>query len=202
MSGCWAVIPIKRLREAKQRLSPLLSPPERANLASTMLSAVLAAVREVNGLAGIAVVTSDPSLVPADALWISDPGNGLNGAVAAAAVELDRRGASAILIIPADIPFVTAAEIEALLAASRNASVVIAPDRSRRGTNALLLAPPRLFGTHFGEDSLAKHVAVAQAKGQVAHICNGPGLAFDIDQPQDLDELLGIVGECRNEPFH
>jgi len=189
MSGCWALVPIKRLFEAKQRLSLVLSPTARAKLVRAMLSDVLAVIRETNGLAGIAVVTSDPRLVPVDALWISDPGTGLNGAIAAAAVELERRGATSMLIIPADVPFVTVTEIEALLAASREASVVMASDRARRGTNALLLTPPRLFDTHFGEDSLQKHIAGARATGQVAHIHDCPGLAFDIDRPQDLDEL-------------
>ena len=41
MSGVWAVLPVKELDGAKQRLAGLLSPPQRRALAEVMLGEVL-----------------------------------------------------------------------------------------------------------------------------------------------------------------
>jgi 2-phospho-L-lactate guanylyltransferase len=188
-AGCWAVVPLKDLRQAKQRLEPVLQPDERRELVLRMFADVLAALRGVHGLAGIAVVSRDPELVPSDLLWIEDPGSGLNGAIAAAARQLELRGAAAMLAIHGDVPFVKAAEIEALLHAGETTPVVIAPDRLRQGTNALFLRPSTLFATQFGIDSLPRHVAAAEAVGITPHICDLPGFGFDVDLPQDLEEL-------------
>jgi len=195
MSACWVVVPLKRLQDAKQRLSPALAPDARATLARAMLAEVLAVIRQVSGLSGIALVTTERHLVPPGVLWIDDPGAGLNGAIASAAAELERRGATTMLVIPADVPLVTATEIASLVSAGRTSSIVLASDRSRRGTNALLLTPPCLFEPHFGADSFAEHITAARVSGQEAIICDCPGLAFDIDWPRDLGELLERRGD-------
>ena len=61
MTGIWAVVPVKELEGAKQRLSSVLSPEERRVLATTMLEDVLDAVSAVHELAGVLVVTVDPA---------------------------------------------------------------------------------------------------------------------------------------------
>jgi 2-phospho-L-lactate guanylyltransferase len=183
------VVPLKDLSLAKQRLRPALPPEARRELVLRMFSDVLATLRGVQDLAGIAVVSGDRQLVPADLLWIKDPGTGLNDAIAAAACRLELLEATAMLTVPADLPLITVEEIEAVLEAGRTTPVVIAPDRIGQGTNGLFLTPSTLFETQFGIESLARHVAAARATGVDAHICELPGFAFDVDLPQDLDEL-------------
>ena len=56
----WAVVPIKELDGAKQRLAPLLTPQQRRALIEVMMAEVLEAVVAVPGLAGTIVVTLDP----------------------------------------------------------------------------------------------------------------------------------------------
>ena len=58
----WAVIPVKELDGAKQRLAPLLSPAQRRSLIEVMVGEVLDAVAGARGLAGIMVVTLDPQV--------------------------------------------------------------------------------------------------------------------------------------------
>ena len=60
VTGVWAVVPVKEIEGAKQRLSSCLSPEERRALASVMLEDVLDAVSAVRELAGLLVVTVDP----------------------------------------------------------------------------------------------------------------------------------------------
>ena len=60
MTAIWAVIPVKELAGAKQRLAAFLTQDERHRLALTMLEDVLGALAGATRLAGIALVTRDP----------------------------------------------------------------------------------------------------------------------------------------------
>ncbi len=183
------MVPLKRIGEAKQRLAAALSPQERATLVSDMLGHVLGLLGQVEGLTGVAVVGSDPGLLPETVLAIADPGTGLNAAIALAARHVEALGATTMLVVAADLPLLARPDIEAMLAAGRSCQVVIAPDRAGLGTNALLLSPPTLFPPEFGEASLERHVAAAGRQGVAALRCDLPGIGFDIDLPEDLADL-------------
>ena len=188
-ADCWAVVPLKTLSLAKQRLAAILSPEEREALVRCMLADVVAVLRRVRGLAGIVLVCDDPALAPGDVHWIADPGTGLNGAITAAASHLGSIGVTSMLTVAADLPLLTAAEIESVLAAAATSPVVIAPDRARRGTNGFFLRPPLLLSPQFGDDSLKRHADAAQHLGIVPVICDLPGFGFDVDLPEDIDAL-------------
>jgi 2-phospho-L-lactate/phosphoenolpyruvate guanylyltransferase len=55
VTGVWAVVPVKELAGAKQRLSSCLSPEERRALATIMLEDVLDALSAVRQLAGVLI---------------------------------------------------------------------------------------------------------------------------------------------------
>jgi hypothetical protein len=88
-------------------------------------------------------------------------------------------------------PGLTAADVAALvaLAGADAPTVVLAPDRHERGTNALLLRPPDAIPFAFGPDSLARHQAVATARGLPVRLYYAPGTALDLDTPEDLAAL-------------
>ncbi len=56
----WAIVPVKRLSRAKQRLGCVLSRNERVKLARTMLHEVLTTLCATPEVAGTIVVTGDP----------------------------------------------------------------------------------------------------------------------------------------------
>src|SRR6202012_5063944 len=58
----WALVPVKRLSQAKQRLKGVLSPGQRQNLARVMLCDVLETLRAAPSLAGIVLVSADPDV--------------------------------------------------------------------------------------------------------------------------------------------
>ncbi len=62
---------------------------------------------------------------------------------------------------------------------------VIAPDASGQATNALVLAPPDPDFFRFGPSSFAAHHDAAAARGVQFEIVRRPGLAFDLDTPED-----------------
>lgn len=188
-----AVIPVKPRHAAKSRLSQALDERARAALSDRLLGRVLEAVRR----AGIdAIVVSRDAVVrnaaaTAAAYAVDEPmAGGLNAALdagRAAAIEL---GATALLVLPGDLPDVTPEDVRALMAALPAApSVVIAPDEAGSGTNALLLSPPDAIPFCFGAGSFALHHAAAHAAGIEPVVVRRPGLAFDVDTPDHLNRL-------------
>ena len=188
-------VPVKDLVNAKQRLVPALSPPERRALARAMLEDVLdAALAALPG--SVVVVTTDPDVRAivraAGALCLTESANrGHTAAVAFAQREAVARGAARFLTLPGDVPCVTPQEIATLCAALAEApGVVFVPSRSGQGTNAALLAPPDLIRLTFGEPSFQNHLKTARAAGVTPRVLELPGISLDVDAPDDLAVLL------------
>lgn len=187
-SNVWAVVPVKRLSQAKQRLSPVLSRSERVTLARTMLHEVLTTLC-ASELAGIVVVTSDPMVANLaslfDARVVHDGTEaGVNAAVQQGLESLD--AAASALIVPADVPFATASDLRAIIAELQHNPVVLAPALSDGGTNALAMRAPDMIVPKFGEDSYLRHQMQSRAKGFACGVVSSDGIGRDIDRPQDL----------------
>jgi 2-phospho-L-lactate guanylyltransferase len=190
----WAAVPVKEFAGAKQRLATLLRATRRQALAAAMMEDVLAALAEAP-LAGIMVNTVDPLATDLarryGARIITDGArDGHTGAVAAMARILAAEGHD-MLTVPGDIPRVTAAEIAAVIESARPApSVTIVPAHDERGSNAVLCSPPLVMPLRFGDDSFLPHLASARALGIEPTILRLPGIALDIDQPEDVHALM------------
>jgi 2-phospho-L-lactate/phosphoenolpyruvate guanylyltransferase len=194
-----ALLPVKGFRNAKQRLSPMLSAAARERLAETMFRDVLHQVGLARGLAGTCVVTGDDNVAAiaaaAGAAVLREKAeNGETGAVDFARRELKSAGCEAVLILPADMPLLRAADIEKLLAqvaADEKAPVaLLVPSHDRLGTNALLLAPPDLIQLRFGYDSFNFHSAQVTSLGLASRCFENEHIALDIDEFQDLERFL------------
>ena len=167
-----AVVPVRILGEGKSRLAGVLSPPRRAALVHSMLRRVLAALGAARRIDRIVVVTPDEQLpLPAGIEVLHDHGTGLNAAVRLAQTQLAAQGASAMLVVAADAPQVTAEEIDRLIERSRELDVAVVPDRRGEGTNALWLRLPIRLMPQYGPGSAAAHADAARRLGlKVARI--------------------------------
>jgi len=121
---------------------------------------------------------------------------GLCHAYSTAAADLLARGASTMLLLPADIPLVTKADIEALLAEHTCPGVSLAAAGSDGGTNALLVSPPDIIAPAFGDNSCQRHIAHAREQGLQPAVVNTPGLSLDVDTVEDIRALLAAGREC------
>lgn len=189
----FAVVPVKDLSETKSRLSPSLDPEERGALTLALLENVLAALREAGGVERIGVVSPDRRALSlaeeAGATALLQESRGLNEAL-----EEGRRwaldgGASALLVLPADLPYLSASDVRMLLDSSGDSAVVISPDRLWEGTNALLLRPPDVLPFAFGPGSFEAHLRAAGERGIETEIRESAGVAFDLDTREDLRVL-------------
>lgn len=185
-----ALIPVKELANTKSRLTPSFSGDERARLTLEMLRHVVAVARESGLLARITVVGPDPVVLAHAREWgaaaLRQRTIGLNPALDEARADAVARGAAAVLVLHADLPHLQAAEIAAMIhMLPPSPAAVIAPDYTGSGTNALLVAPPDTFPFHFGPGSFARHVAAAEQRGLPYAVARMPGIAGDIDTPDD-----------------
>jgi 2-phospho-L-lactate guanylyltransferase len=198
------LIPVKNLSEAKQRLAAVLDQPARTELAQTMLHDVVTALAGWSRRPACTLVTSDPFALNLarqfDFEIIADPTNpGETGAIEMATRLCVERGIDSTLVIPADIPLIQASELEQILAQAPVEGSVLAPAADGRGTNAAFRRPANLFPLRFGNDSFKPHLAAAQATGRPCVVLQLPGLAVDVDNPEDLQQLLAHPGETRTQ---
>jgi len=111
----------------------------------------------------------------------------------------ESRGATSTLVIPGDIPLIQSWELEKILESAPEEGCVLAPAADGRGTNAAFRRPPGLFPLRFGNDSFKPHLAAARATGKPCVVCPLPGIALDVDNPSDLQQLAEAPGETRSQ---
>lgn len=200
----WAIVPVKRLSLAKQRLAPVLTDGLRATLALAMLADLFELLRELPFLAGIAVVSNDArvrAMAPAGALLLNDPTeSGTNSAVQHGLRMVEPLHSDALMILPSDIPFAQASELLKVAQALENESLIIVPDRRGVGTNLLAGYRFDAMDTSFGVDSFKRHVSNAMAIGMRPRVLEFPGIGWDVDLPEDLhvDEVLSCYSSGRH----
>jgi 2-phospho-L-lactate/phosphoenolpyruvate guanylyltransferase len=184
------VIPLKSAADGKSRLANALTAAERAELVRVMASRVIAAASAVRGVQRVHLLAPERDLVSYDCAGIVDRGAGLNAAVADAARELRAQGAGTMLIVHADLPFVTPDDIGAMIQACGEDALVAAPDVPEVGTNALAFSLSHEITTRFGPESLDAHRLAAELGHMMFRLVRRPGLAYDIDEPTQLVSLV------------
>ena len=196
-----AIVPVGALERAKSRLGEVLDAEERRDLVIALLERTLAATRDTPRVSETVVVTPDDEVASiarsAGARVIRQADRGLNHGLDEARAAAVDDGATALLVLPADLPEVSPAAIEDVLATldvEPAPLVAIVPDRHGRGTNSLLLAPPGVIDFAFGGDSRVAHRHAADAASTRIVELDGP-LSLDIDTPEDL--LLVQTGKLQ-----
>lgn len=189
--GACALIAIKERARCKTRLADVLAPTQRMDLVRSMLTAVLAAAGNAQTVHQVIVISPERDTVPAEIPVLADTGESLNTALIQAHAVLRELGCQEVVVLPADLPMITAAEIDDLVRAGRAGGFAMATDAAGIGTNALCLvgAPP--FRFQFGPESRRLHLQEAQRLGSTPQVLHLPGLEFDVDSPADLDLLDG-----------
>ena len=195
------LVPVKNLAEAKQRLSFILNPEERLALAQAMCEDVLEALARWHRRPPVAVVTSDSFASDLAARFnfevVADDNSGETGAIEMATAVCGARGAESTLVVPADIPLIESSELQKIVDCAPAGGAVLVPDAAGRGTNAAWRSPGDLFPLRFGNDSFLPHLAAAKATGLPWVVLELPGIARDVDRPDDLRELAVASGERR-----
>ena len=203
----WAVIPVKNISQAKQRLAPSLKEEERKHLFSAMLEDVLSVVVKIHFFEKIILATNCQNAISiAKSYGVSvlttGPDRGLNQAAIESANFLEGKGVKGMFLIPADIPLVTDKEIYSVLETHPPApSVSIIPSQNKSGSNCLVLTPPYIMPPSFGKESFVRHKEIAQKRGLRVNSIELTGFGLDIDTPEDLSDLILNKGNTKSQKY-
>jgi 2-phospho-L-lactate guanylyltransferase len=186
-----AIVPVKGLAAGKGRLAEVLAEPERAALNRSFLKRTLDLVAAFGAVEHRIVASADPEVLAIargrGMTALPERAPDLNAALEDAVMHADALGATRILVLAVDLPCVRAEE---LVVMTEGDGIAIAPDRSGRGTNALYLPEGVRLRFAYGKDSFAAHFASARAIDCDIRVIRKPGLAFDVDTPDDYREWL------------
>jgi len=197
------LIPFKSLATAKQRLSPALNAPQRSQLAEAMLRDVMQAASGVGSRIDVALVTGDARAQAVARefgfMVIEDQRNESETAAIEMATAWCESAAAGgydtTIVVPADIPLITADELHRVLDAAPPQGAVIVPAYDRRGSNCILRRPASVIALRFGNDSFVPHCEAMRRTGKELVILEMPGIGLDIDYPHELDLLLERAGD-------
>jgi len=191
----WAIVPVKPLRRGKSRLAEMFTPEERVDLNRQLLINTINTLKEIPEIEEVLVVSRDQAALSLardrGAKTVQENGDpDLNIALTRATIVAKTYTTRGVLIIPADLPLLTSEDVKALLSKAVDPPVVVvAPDRHKEGTNALLVCPSGLIEYEYGLNSFRRHCDLAQSVGARLEVCELPSLALDLDMPADLAVL-------------
>ena len=204
LSAIHVVVPWRGADSGKSRLGGALDAEERGALVLGLLERTLTVLDAWSAVHQVHLVTGDASAAalvrrarPTLNVLGEPRTGGLNEALGVAAAAAAASGATAVLILPADLPLLDVVALDGLLEAADAALaagdgrsvVVIAPADARGGTNALLLSPVSVIEPQFGEASLEAHLRAAARADASVQLVVEPALGFDLDTPEDLERL-------------
>lgn len=182
MNFVTALIPIKARAGCKTRLSECLPEPQRLALVRNMLQHVMQTLQSVSVINRIVVVTPERDTIPENIEILVDEGQDLNSCLTHAVTRLREQGYSRLLILPADLPDLTVADVNHLLNPD---GITIAPSEDERGTNGLYLPTDMPFVFEFGENSFNEHCRQLNTLDVNYRVVRSAGLAFDVDTADD-----------------
>lgn len=193
------LIPVKNLGDAKQRLGRAFDQQHRTLLAEAMLRDVLTAAAGVAGRLDVFLVTGDDRAQAMAAEFnfgvIEDTRNeSETAAIEMATAWCEERGYDTTVVVPADIPLMTSAELHHVLDAAPAVGAVVVPAHDRRGSNCVLRRPASIIPLRFGNDSFLPHCEAMEKTGKPLVILEMSGIGLDIDHPHELDLLLQREG--------
>jgi 2-phospho-L-lactate guanylyltransferase len=187
------LLPVKDFKNSKQRLLPALDATTRAGLARAMLKDVLTAISASRAAGRVVVFTSGDEVIQMvrpfgfDVI-LEKSVDGHSAAVNQMVQELSPMS-SRIFSIAADLPRLLPSEIDFVLHAVSD-PITLIPSRDWTGTNGVVFIPPARIAMEYGQGSFRRHLSKAAAAGLRSDVMNLPGVAFDLDTPEDLKAFL------------
>ena len=200
-NSVWALVPVKSLSWAKQRLSCFLG-DDRAELTVAMFKDVIGALNSSSEVGNVAVVTADLDIIAlAEEMGVfvikETRSFGMNISLHNGIDVLRNLGAEWVGIFPVDIPLATGAEIDRLIRVVNlercnlgRKVMGITPCGKSDGTNFLYFNTAESIGLKYGADSFSLHQEMAADSQVISVIVNSYALSVDLDEKSDIDEFV------------
>lgn len=197
-----AIVPLKAFASSKRRLAEHLTAAERGTLVRELFGGVVDSCLQAPGIDSVLAVVGDDQGAAlaraAGASAIADPGGGLNAAVSYATSLVTTEAA---LVVVADLPLIGAHDVSQLVHASGGEPVVLVAPTHDGGTGGLLRRPADVVAPRYGGPSAAAHLDAARAAGVRAGLIAIPGMAHDVDRPDDFDRYARTSRRTAGAPM-
>jgi 2-phospho-L-lactate guanylyltransferase len=96
---------------------------------------------------------------------------------------------SRILSLAGDLPRLASTDVDFVLEAASD-PITLVPSSDWTGTNGVVFIPPARITMEYGPGSFRRHLSKATAAGLPVDVLSVPGIAFDVDTPEDLQSFL------------
>jgi 2-phospho-L-lactate/phosphoenolpyruvate guanylyltransferase len=193
----FALVPVKRFESSKSRLGGILRIDERIKLSELLLVNTISVLKKSSAISEIVVISSDKGAMEiarrSDVKFLKEiKDHGVNAAIALADNYSSENGAQATIVIPQDLPLLTAADVNLLCrkAESLDRCLIICPSIRFDGSNALLRKPSGLLKTHYDEDSFNAHIRAATQFGIPIKVFLSQRIMIDLDSIEDIKILM------------
>lgn len=190
------VIGVRGGPTAKSRCGEAVGGDGWAALVEAMLSDMMEALARTPAVSGVHVVTptravADLAATAGANVILEDTPQGLNAAFERARSHIaETRPAATVALLPGDLPLLDPRELEQVLRAHDDESVVLVPAIADGGTGAVILRADLALPLAFGHGSFRRHIAAVQGLGLLPRIVEPVSLGFDLDRPSDIAVVL------------
>jgi 2-phospho-L-lactate guanylyltransferase len=197
MTGCTALVPVKPWHLSQSRLDVPLQ--TRARLVRAFALDLLETVSGASGVDQVVIITAELELGGIarrlDAVLLADrpmlSTDGLNVALDAGRWwAAARRPQAPVVVIPADMPALTADVLDQTLGLMARSECAFVPDAAGRGTTLYRADSPRQLRFEYGSLSASRHSDLGARAVPEAD----PRARWDVDNAHDLAETrrLGV----------
>jgi 2-phospho-L-lactate guanylyltransferase len=188
----WVIIPVKPFKQGKSRLRACFGRQDLYALNYNLLVQTIEKVKAAACFSHILVVSRDRharAIARLNGLEICDEQrpSSLNLAVSQAMDCILERGGGQVLVLPTDLPKLTPNDLVVVMNLLPALGVLIVPDYSYRGTNALGMSSPKLIDVAFGTNSFHNHCLQAQQKDLNLRVYYNQAIMHDLDTQPDLE---------------
>lgn len=204
----WAIVPVKEFRHAKHRLADILTADERVEFAQAMLLDVLECLVSCEQIDQVLVVTRqllDAHYLFGGRVAVIPEGDApdLNLAVQAGLNLAAHQKIDTALIVPGDVPLLSAKELGSLLSAhcaGRDERLTLVPSEYEGGTNLMLASPPGLIKPQYGEASFVAHQTAIETSACQLQVVMSPTIGLDVDRARDVQRLGRLLEDSSSAP--
>ncbi len=190
------IIPIKKLDYSKTRLGSFLNPKDRKELTKLLILETLEKISSLEQKQ--IIIVSGERFEPLDKfkdiiVIKENDVNGVNSAVGLANKFINDSKFSESLVIPIDLPFLSAKDLDDVIKTSRKfeRGICIVPSKRFDGTNVLLRKPNLVIDTFYDNNSFYNHVKSAAENNVSIEVIKNENLMVDLDTVDDIMEIMG-----------
>lgn len=194
----WAILPVKALEKGKSRLRPRLGAEELISLNWTQYLSTFIKLVNCSEIDKVLVVSRDEKVLNhvrenGQIALQENEESSLNLAVSQALRYISETESGKVLILPADLPWMTGKDLSDLIHLQVKGNfIAVVPDQSQTGTNAILISKSDLMKPQFGQNSFQKHTKQAQSIGTKLIVWLNKNIQRDLDTPQDFEFYIKI----------